>query len=78
MVIYFYKTNDEYGCFSNFAHFPFCLDGKMWMTSEHYFQAQKFYNTIYEEKIRLLDNPMKAAKMGRNINLPLRKTRLIR
>ncbi len=43
------------------------------MTSEHYFQAQKFYGTEYVEIIRLLDNPMKAAKMGRNRNLPLRE-----
>ena len=73
MAIYFYKINDEYGCFSNFAHYDFELDGKRWMTSEHYFQAQKFCGTEYEEMIRLLDNPMKAAEMGRNRNLPLRE-----
>ena len=28
MAIYFYKINDEYGCFSNFAHYDFELDGK--------------------------------------------------
>lgn len=72
MAIYFYKINDEYGCFSNFAHYGFELDGKLWMTSEHYFQAQKFCGTEYEEMIRLLDNPMKAADMGRNRDLPLR------
>lgn len=72
MAIYFYKINDEYGCFSNFAHYGFELDGKWWMTSEHYFQAQKFCGTEYEETIRLLDNPMKAAEMGRNRELPLR------
>lgn len=73
MAIYFYKINDEYGCFSNFAHYGFELDGKWWMTSEHYFQAQKFRGTEYEENIRLLDNPMKAAEMGRNRDLPLRE-----
>lgn len=73
MAIYFYKINDEYGCFSNFSHYGFELGGKWWMTSEHYFQAQKFHNTKYEEMVRLLDNPMKAAEMGRDRNLPLRK-----
>lgn len=73
MAIYFYKIKDEYGCFSNFAHYGFELDGKWWMTSEHYFRAQKFCGTEYEETIRLLDNPMKAAEMGRNRNLPLRE-----
>lgn len=73
MAISFYKTNDEYGCFSNFSHYGFELDGEWWMTSEHYFQAQKFHGTEYEDEIRLLDNPMKVAKMGRNRNLPLRE-----
>lgn len=73
MAIYFYKINEEYGCFSNFSHHGFELDGKWWMTSEHYFQAQKFYGTEYAEIIRSLDNPMKAAEMGRNRNLPLRE-----
>lgn len=73
MAIYFYKTNEKYGFFSNFAHYGFELDEKWWMTSEHYFQAQKFYGTEYVEIIRLLDNPMKAAKMGRNRNLPIRE-----
>lgn len=36
MAIYFYKINEEYGCFSNFAHYDFELNGKRWMISEHY------------------------------------------
>lgn len=72
MSIKFYKINEPYGCFSNFSHHAFELDGKMWMTSEHYFQAQKFKGTDYVEVICLLDNPMKAAEMGRNRDLPLR------
>lgn len=73
MSIYFYKVNDEFGCFSNFSPYGFELDGKFWPTSEHYFQAKKFEDTEYEEKIRLLDSPMKAANMGRSRKLPLRK-----
>lgn len=73
MAIKFYKINEQYGCFSNFAHYDFELDGKKWMTSEHYFQAQKFIGTEYVEIIRLLDNPMKAAEMGRDRKLPLRE-----
>ena len=73
MAIYFYKINDKYGYFSNFLHYGFELDRKWWMTSERYFQAQNFHNTEYEEMIRLLDNPMRAAEMGKNRNLLLRK-----
>lgn len=73
MEISFYRISDKYGCFSNFAHYGFELDKRWWMTSEHYFQAQKFCGTKYEEIIRLLDSPMKAAEMGRNCKLPLRR-----
>ena len=73
MSILFYKVNEDYGCFSNFAHYGFELDGRWWMTSEHYFQAQKFCGTMYEEIVRKANNPMKAAELGRKRDLPLRK-----
>lgn len=73
MSIYFYKINEKFGCFSNFSKYSFNLDGKFWTTSEHYFQAKKFENTLIEEEIRNLSSPMDAAKFGRNRNYPLRK-----
>ena len=51
-VIEFFGTSDEFGCFSNFAHYPFPLDGKRWPSVEHYFQAQKFPGTNHSEAIR--------------------------
>ena len=48
--IKFYSTQDEFGEFSNFAYFPIKLDGKLWHTTEHYFQAQKFIDQAYQEK----------------------------
>lgn len=43
MTIYFYSAREKpYGCFSNFSRHGFELDGQWWITSEHYFQAQKF------------------------------------
>jgi len=71
--IKFYKTQDEYGCFSNFAPFPISIDEKEWPTSEHYFQAQKFSGTEHEEAIRLAKSPMIASAMGRDRSRPLRK-----
>ncbi len=72
MTIYFYRVNEPYGCFSNFSAHEFMLEGKWWPTSEHYFQAQKFPGTPFEEQIRLATKPMEAALMGRDRNLPLR------
>ena len=71
-VINFYRTGDEYGCFSNFSSHPVELKGKRWPTSEHYFQAQKFAGTEHEEAIRLEKSPMIAARMGRDRKKPFR------
>jgi N-glycosidase YbiA len=71
--IRFYRLEDPYGEFSNFAPFPFTLNGRRWPTSEHYFQAQKFAGTRQEEEIRQATSPMIAARMGRSRKRPLRK-----
>jgi ribA/ribD-fused uncharacterized protein len=74
MTLRFYAHTDEpYGCFSNFSHHPFTLDGALWPTSEHYFQAQKFAGSEWAEAIRLASNPMKAKRMGGSRKHPLRK-----
>lgn len=72
-VIRFYETNKPYGCFSNFARYPLEIEGKLWPTSEHYFQAMKFAGTEHEELIRLAPAAMEAANMGRDRTRPLRR-----
>ena len=72
-VINFYLKGGDFGCFSNFAAYPFVLDGKIWPTSEHYFQAQKFNDDLnHQEAIRLEKSPMIAARMGRDRSKKLR------
>jgi ribA/ribD-fused uncharacterized protein len=71
-VLLFYSTKDAYGEFSNFAAFPIEIDGRTWLTSEHYFQAQKFVGTEHEELIRTTPSPMTVAKIGRDRKRPLR------
>ncbi|MEM7408332.1 MAG: NADAR domain-containing protein [Pseudomonadota bacterium] len=72
-IINFYAVKDDYGCFSNFAPYPINMKGKLWPTSEHYFQAQKFAGTRHETEIRKEKSPMKAARMGRERKRPLRR-----
>lgn len=72
-VINFYMVNGEYGCFSNFSRHRLFLKEKVWKTSEHYFQAQKFAGTEFEEKVRLAPTPKESAELGRNRKFPLRK-----
>lgn len=70
--IEFYKTKEPYGEFSNFARYSVLIDGKVWPTTEHYYQAQKFASTEYEETVRLCKSPKDAANLGRDRTLPLR------
>jgi N-glycosidase YbiA len=71
-TIYFYSTQGEYGCFSNFSPHGFELGGQYWKTSEHYFQAQKFAGTEYEEQVRNAPTAKRAAELGRRRDFPLR------
>jgi ribA/ribD-fused uncharacterized protein len=72
-VIQFYGTSHEYGCFSNFAHFPIKLHGRTWPTVEHYFQAQKFAGMEQEEAIRKARSPAVAKRLGRSRKYRLRR-----
>ncbi|HMA37913.1 MAG TPA: NADAR family protein [Chloroflexia bacterium] len=73
MPIYFYSNKEQpYGCFSNFSAHIFQLDGAVWPTSEHYFQAQKFAGTAHVEAIRQAHTPKEAARRGRDRQRPLR------
>ena len=72
-VIEFYSVNAAYGELSNFAPYPIKLRGKLWPTSEHFFQAQKFENRADQEEIRKVSSPMIAARMGRDRKRKLRR-----
>lgn len=72
-TINFYKTRDKYGCFSNFSRHSVKLDGRIWPTSEHYFQAKKFLSWDEQELIRNAPSPSDAANLGRSRKRPLRK-----
>ena len=45
--IEFYRVTDSHGEFSNCAAYPIRLRKKVWPTSEHYFQAMKFYHLSF-------------------------------
>lgn len=70
--IRFYKVNDDYGYFSNFARYPILLQSFVWPTVEHYFQANKFDDYRIQDFIRELASPMDAAIEGRKKDKPIR------
>lgn len=73
MTIYFYTTNQAYSEFSNFAPYGIELDGYWWRTTEHYFQAQKFLDKAYQDKIRQAPDPKTAANLGRSRAIAIRE-----
>ncbi len=73
MTIYFYTQTQPYGEFSNFSPHGIEIDGQWWPTVEHYFQAQKFEDGVYRERIRRAITPKDAAHLGRGRAIPLRE-----
>ncbi len=65
--IEFYRRDDPWGDLSNFSRHPVEIDGEVWPTSEHYFQAQKFDDPGSRERIRQASGPGQAARLGRGI-----------
>jgi ribA/ribD-fused uncharacterized protein len=73
MTIYFYTTKDEHGYCSNFSAFGIEVDSQFWPTVEHYFQAQKFTDPAYQEKIFKALTPKVALSLGHTRSIPLRE-----
>ncbi len=69
--IYFYSKLDAYYELSNFAPFGCEVDGTYWPTVEHYFQAQKFPDREYRERIRKASSPKHAKSLGRSRAHPI-------
>ncbi len=71
-TIYFYAQTDAFAEFSNFAPFGVEMDGTYWRTVEHYFQAMKFHDDAYRERIRSASKPKDAKALGMTRAIPLR------
>jgi ribA/ribD-fused uncharacterized protein len=70
--ICFFRKGQPFSDLSNFAPSGFEADGLRWPTVEHYFQAQKFEDVAYRERIRSAPSPKDAKTLGRARMLPLR------
>jgi len=72
-VIEFSAKLPAYREFSSYYPVKLMLDGKVWPSVEHYFQAMKFPdNEAYQESIRLTKKPEVAKRMGKTEEVPVR------
>lgn len=67
--IFFWTRHGEHGYCSNFWRAPIEVNGKVYPTTEHYFQASKTLIPEEHERIRILDTPGKAKFAGRHVTL---------
>src|SRR4030065_2881594 len=68
-IVGFYER--EYYCFSNFSSFAVEWQGRLWPTSEHAYQAAKFFGEYPEivEEIAKVRSAHEAMKLGRVTHL---------
>jgi N-glycosidase YbiA len=62
--IFFWRAEDEFGAFSNFYPSPLMIDGYLWPTAEHYYQASKTLDLKEMEQIRKAPTPKEAKRLG--------------
>ena len=72
VTLRFYETSRPYRCFSNFSKHPIEVDGRIWATSEHFFQAAKFSDAPDVDAIWAAKTPFLAAQLGRERHRSLR------
>lgn len=71
-AIYLSRKDTEHP-FSSFSIFPFTLDDQRWLSAEHYFQAMKFKEGKYRDRIANAKTATEAAKKGRTRLRRIRK-----
>jgi N-glycosidase YbiA len=65
--ILFYTREGENGYLSNFARYKMVIDGKEYLTNEHYYQSMKAKDPLTREWIRNAPNAFLAMSAGRSL-----------
>jgi GTP cyclohydrolase II len=65
--ILFYHSDQTWGEFSNFSQHAVYLHNKIWRTTEHFYQAQKFNNPVLQERVRSAASPMLAKQIAKKL-----------
>lgn len=65
----FFWSNKNYHWLSNFEKVEITLDGKVWPSVEHYYQAQKSNNPIIQEEFRNYQSAAKTKRKSKKLTL---------
>ena len=68
-VINFASRKMPHFNFSNFALWEINVDGLLFTTTEHYYQASKFIGTDNFKKVLMAKTPFDASKLGRSLKM---------
>jgi len=71
-VLYFGRDRTEFSFLSHFYPSPIVLDGEVWPTVEHYYQAQKSDDPEYKAAIRAAARPGLAKRLAAQPSAPRR------
>ena len=63
-ILYFRRDRASFGFLSHFHSAPILLDDETWPTAEHYFQAQKSFDSEYRDAIRAAVAPVVAKQLA--------------
>ena len=51
----FYKSWDTFGSFSNFSPHPITVANKVWASTEHFYQSQKFHGVSHRDAVAVVE-----------------------
>jgi len=71
--VLFYGPHESNAYLSNWYPASIFLKGKIWPSSEHYYQAQKLAGTEFEEVCRRMESPRLTFEFTRRPEIPVRK-----
>jgi ribA/ribD-fused uncharacterized protein len=71
-ILYFARDRGLFGFLSHFHPSPILLDGEVWPTVEHYYQAQKSSDPAYRQAIRDAVTPGRAKRLAAQPDAPRR------
>ena len=75
-ILFYTRDREALSFLSNFSATPILLDGLLWPTVEHFYQAQKSFDPDYRRTILCATRPGIAKNLGADpTNLPRRRSR---